>query len=46
MIVELNVEHFRDLLKTETAASKRQTIAKLLAEEEAKLLKRTLPENE
>ena len=38
-IVELNIRHYRELLKTETDASKRQTIAKLLAEEEAKLAK-------
>ena len=37
MIIDLNIEHYRDLLKTETDASKRQTISKLLAEEEAKL---------
>jgi hypothetical protein len=36
-IVELNIERFRELLKSETDPSKRQTIAKLLAEEEAKL---------
>ena len=39
MIIELNIQHYRDLLKTETDASKRQTISKLLAEEEAKLAK-------
>ena len=39
MIVDLNIQHYRDLLKTETDASKRQTISKLLAEEEAKLAK-------
>ena len=39
MIIELNIKHYRDLLKTETDASKRQTISKLLAEEEAKLAK-------
>jgi hypothetical protein len=37
MIIELNIRHFRQLLKTETDPSKRQTIVKLLAEEEAKL---------
>ena len=36
-IVELNIKHYRDLLKTETDASKRQTISKLLFEEEVKL---------
>ena len=39
MIVDLNIQHYRDLLKTETDASKRQTISKLLAKEEAKLAK-------
>ncbi len=38
-IIELNIKHYRDLLKNETDASKRQTIAKLLAEQEAKLAK-------
>ena len=38
-IVELNIERFRELLKSETDLSKRQTITKLLAEEEAKLAK-------
>jgi hypothetical protein len=36
-IVELNIQHYQRLLKTETDLSKRQTIAKLLAEQEAKL---------
>ena len=39
MIIDLNIQHYRDLLKTETDASKRQSISKLLAEEEAKLAK-------
>ena len=39
MIIDLNIQHYRDLLKTETDASKWQTISKLLAEEEAKLAK-------
>ena len=38
-IVELNIKHYRELLKTETDASKRRTIAMLLAEEEATLAK-------
>ena len=38
-IVELNIERYRELLKTETDPSKLRTIAKLLAEEEAKLAK-------
>lgn len=39
MIVELNIKHYRDLLKTETDPAKRRTIADLLAEEETKLAK-------
>jgi hypothetical protein len=38
-IIELNIAHYRNLLKDEADASKRRTIAKLLAEEEAKLAK-------
>jgi hypothetical protein len=38
-IIELNIEYYRKLLKEETSASKREAIAKLLAEEEAKLAK-------
>ena len=37
-IIELNIKHFRELLKVETVSAKRQMIVKLLAEEEAKLL--------
>ena len=36
-IIELNIQHYRLLLKTETDPAKQKTIAKLLAEEEAKL---------
>jgi hypothetical protein len=36
-IFELNIKHYRELLKSETDAAKRQTITGLLAEEEAKL---------
>jgi hypothetical protein len=36
-IVQLNIEHYRRLLETETDESKRQPIAQLLADEEAKL---------
>jgi hypothetical protein len=36
-IVELNIERYRELLKSETDPSKREIIAKLLAKEEAKL---------
>jgi hypothetical protein len=38
-IIELNIKHYKNLLKSETDALKRQTIEKLLAEEEAKLAK-------
>ena len=37
-IIELNIRHYRDLLQRTTDASKRATIAKLLAAEEAKLV--------
>jgi hypothetical protein len=37
MIVQLNIRHFRDLLRTETDPAKRNVVSKLLAEEEAKL---------
>ena len=37
MIIDLNIRHYRDLLKTETDPSKRHMIANLLAEEEVKL---------
>ncbi|SDT56833.1 hypothetical protein SAMN05444158_7111 [Bradyrhizobium canariense] len=37
MIMELNIRHYRGLLRTETDTSKRQIISKLLAEEEAQL---------
>jgi hypothetical protein len=36
-IAELNIEHFRKLLATETDETKRRTLLRLLAEEEAKL---------
>jgi len=38
-IIQLNIKHYRNLLKSETDASKRQTIERLLVEEEAKLAK-------
>jgi hypothetical protein len=41
IIIELNIKHYRGLLRTETDAAKRQTIERLLAEEEAKLAKLT-----
>jgi hypothetical protein len=36
-VAHLNVEYFRKLLRSETDETKRQTILRLLAEEEAKL---------
>jgi hypothetical protein len=36
-IIELNIKHFRELLKTESDPAKRRTIAEVLAEQEAKL---------
>ena len=36
-IARLNIEHYRRLLGKETDETKRKTIARLLAEEEAKL---------
>ena len=36
-IARLNIEHFRKLLATETDETKRRTVLRLLAEEEAKL---------
>ncbi|MFN3658541.1 MAG: hypothetical protein ACK4UO_14930 [Pseudolabrys sp.] len=37
MIARLNVEHYRRLLATETDETRRQTLQRLLAEEETKL---------
>jgi hypothetical protein len=45
MIIDLNIKHFRELLKTETDPAKRATVLKLLAEEEIKLA-RLLAERE
>ena len=36
-VADLNIAHFSKLLATETDPAKRQTIERLLAEEEAKL---------
>jgi hypothetical protein len=36
-VIELNIKHYWELLRTESDPSKRRTIAKLLAEEEARL---------
>jgi hypothetical protein len=38
-IIELNIAHYRNLLKNEADPSKRQIIVKLLAEEETELAK-------
>lgn len=38
-VIEQNIKHYRDLLKTEKDPLKFRTIASLLAEEEVKLLK-------
>jgi hypothetical protein len=38
-VAQLNIEHYKKLLASETAAPKRESIARLLAEEEAKLAK-------
>lgn len=37
-IVELNIRHFRDLLETEKDSAKRETIERLLAEQERMLV--------
>jgi len=37
-IIELNIKHYRELLKSEIDPAKRRAIAQLLREEEAKLL--------
>ncbi|HTV26895.1 MAG TPA: hypothetical protein VMF32_03860 [Xanthobacteraceae bacterium] len=42
-IARLNIEHYKQLLATETDDAKRQTLMRLLAEEEVKL--RSLPES-
>jgi hypothetical protein len=39
MIMKLNIKHYQELLKTETDASKRQVISKLLSEEKDQLVK-------
>ena len=36
-VADLNIAHFKNLLATETDPAKRQTIERLLAEEEVKL---------
>ena len=39
-VADLNIAHFRKLLETETDSVKRETLQRLLAEEEAKLARR------
>ena len=36
-IIELNIAHYRELLRGEMDAAKRRTVERLLAEEQAKL---------
>jgi hypothetical protein len=38
-IIELNIKHYRELLKSELDPAERPTVAQLLTEEEAKLAK-------
>lgn len=45
-VAELDLEHFRALLERETDPSKRQTLERLLAEEQAKLAKLNDPPGE
>ena len=45
-VARLNIEHFRRLLAVETNATKRETIQRLLAEEEAGLEALTMPPRE
>ena len=45
-VARLNIEHFRNLLSKETDETKRRTILRLLAEEEAKLASITKPPSE
>jgi hypothetical protein len=45
-VARLNIEHFRKLLAQETDETKRQTLLRLLAEEEAKLAAMTKPATE
>jgi hypothetical protein len=45
-VARLNIEHYRQLLAEEMDAAKRQTILRLLAEEEARLTSLTSPAQE
>jgi hypothetical protein len=40
-VAQHNIEHFRELIAKETDQGKRQTLRRLLAEEEAKLKRAT-----
>jgi hypothetical protein len=42
-VAHLNVEHYRRLLEKETDEGRRQTLMRLLAEEEAKIADNTPP---
>jgi hypothetical protein len=42
-VAQLNIEHFKKLLASETDPVKRQTIERLLTEEEVKLARATGP---
>ena len=45
-VARLNIEHYRKLLAEKMDAAKRQTILRLLAEEEARLTSLTSPAQE
>ncbi len=45
-IINLNIKHYRELLKDEKDTSRRRIIMELLAEEEAKLAKLLADEND
>ena len=45
-VADLNIAHFKKLLSTEVDPTKRQTIARLLAEEEAKLARALDPKKD
>ncbi len=45
-VADLNIAHFRKLLSTEIDPAKRETIARLLAEEEAKLARIQTPKKD
>jgi hypothetical protein len=45
-VARLNVEHYRRLLATEMDESRRQTLMRLLAEEESKIANQAAPEKQ